>query len=74
MFLEKPILTRLEPLKYIAQRATLGIKLHVPLIKLIKKDQVCYSAAPSTTNQKYNPKDIYKGYKVARRVLIGIQY
>ena len=51
MFLEKPILTRREPLKYTAQRATLRIKLHIPLIKLIKKDQVCYSAAPSTTNQ-----------------------
>ena len=33
------------------QRATLRIKLHIPLIKLIKKDQVCYSAGPSTTNQ-----------------------
>ena len=43
----KTILTRREPLK----RATLRIKLHIPLIKLIKKDQVCYSAAPSTTNQ-----------------------
>ena len=50
------------------------IKLHIPLIKLIKKDQVCYSAAPSTTNQNATPKDIYKGYKVARKVLIGIQY
>ena len=38
---------RREPL----QRATLRIKLHIPLIKLIYKDQVCYSAAPSTTNQ-----------------------
>ena len=38
---------KLDPLK----RATLRIKLHIPLIKLIKKDQVCYSAAPSTTNQ-----------------------
>ena len=47
MFLTKPILTRREPLK----RATLRIKLHIPLIKLIKKDHVCYSAAPSTTNQ-----------------------
>ena len=50
MFLEKPILTRREPLKP-TQRATLRIKLEIPLIKLIKKDQVCYSAAPSTTNQ-----------------------
>ena len=47
MFLTKHILTRREPLK----RATPRIKLHIPLIKLIKKDQVCYSAAPSTTNQ-----------------------
>src|SRR6185369_8604423 len=47
MFLTKPFITRRGPLK----RATLRIKLHIPLIKLIKKDQVCYSAAPSTTNQ-----------------------
>src|SRR6185437_12361975 len=47
MFLTKHILTRREPLKW----ATPRIKLHIPLIKLIKKDQVCYSAAPSTTNQ-----------------------
>src|SRR6185369_1324007 len=47
MFLTKPILTRREPLK----RATLRIKLHIPLIKLIKKDQVCYSAVPSTTTK-----------------------
>ena len=51
MFLIKHILTRHEPLKHGAQRATPRIKLHIPLIKLIKKDQVCYSAAPSTTNQ-----------------------
>ena len=42
---------RREPPKHGAQRATPKIKLHKPLIKLIKKDQVCYSAAPSTTNQ-----------------------
>ena len=41
---------RREPLKP-TQRATLRIKSHKPLIKLIKKDQVCYSEAPSTTNQ-----------------------
>ena len=35
---------------------------------------MCYSAAPSTTNQNATPKDIYKGYKVARKVLIGIHY
>ena len=73
MFLTKHILTRREPLKYTAQRATLRIKLHIPLIKLIKKDKVCYSAAPSTTNQNAI-QGIYKGYKVARKVLIGIQY
>ena len=43
MFLTKHILTRREPLKYTAQRATLRIKLLIPLIKLIKKNQVCYS-------------------------------
>ena len=69
MFLAKPILTRREPLK----RATLRIELHILLIKLIKKDQVCYSAAPSTTNQNATQR-IYKGYKVARKVIIGIQY
>ena len=47
MFLKNQFLTRHEPLK----RATPRIKLHIPLIKLIKKDQVCDSAAPSTTNQ-----------------------
>ena len=30
---------------------------------------MCYSAAPSTTNQNASPKDIYKGYKVARKSL-----
>ena len=30
---------------------------------------MCYSAAPSTTNQNATPKDIYKGYKVARKSL-----
>ena len=61
---------RREPLK----RATLRIKLHIPLIKLIKKrDQVCYSVAPSTTNQDAT-QGIYIGYKVARKILIGIQY
>ena len=69
MFVEKLILMRREPLK----RGTPIIKLRIPLIKLIKKDQVCYSAAPSTTNQNAT-QGIYKGYKVARRVLIGIQY
>ena len=47
MFLTKYILTRREPLKW----ATPRIKLHIPLIKLTKKDQVCYNAVPSTTNQ-----------------------
>ena len=39
---------------------------------------MCYSTAPSTTNQNVTPKDIYKGYKVARKSLqaysIKIQY
>ena len=35
---------------------------------------MCYSAAPSTTNQNATQGYIYKGYKVARKVLIGIQY
>ena len=59
MFLTKPILTRREPLK----RATLRIKLHIPLIKLIKKDQVCYSAAPSTTNQNATQRIYIKDIK-----------
>ena len=66
---------RREPLKHRSQRATPRIKLHIPLIKLIKKDQVCYSTAPSTTNQNATQGIyIYKGYKEARKVLIGIQY
>ena len=69
MFLTKPILTRREPLK----RATPRIKLHIPLIELIKQDQVCYSVEPSTTNQDATQR-IYIGYKVARKILIGIQY
>ena len=56
----KYILTRREPPKHEAQRATPRIKLHKSLIKLIKKDQVCYSAAPSTTNQNAT-QGIYKG-------------
>ena len=73
MFLTKHILMRREPPKHGAQRATPRIKLHIPLIKLIKKDKVCYGAAPSTTDQNAT-QGIYKGYKVARKVLIGIQY
>ena len=59
MFLTKPILTRREPLK----RATPRIKLHIPLINLIKKDQVCYSAATSTTNQNATQRIYIKGIK-----------
>ena len=59
------ILTRREPLK----RATPRIKLHISLIKLIKKDQVCYSTAPSTTNQNATQGYMYKGYEVARKSL-----
>ena len=51
MFLTKHILTGREPPKHEAQWATPRIKLHKPLIKLIKRTRVCYSAAPSTTNQ-----------------------
>ena len=51
MLLIKHILTRREPPKHEAHRATPIIQLHKTLIKLIKKDQVCDSAAPSTTNQ-----------------------
>ena len=57
-----------------AQRATPRIKLHKPLIKLIKKRTKCVIAQqPSTTNQNAT-QGIYKGYKVARKVLIGVQY
>src|SRR6185437_731126 len=59
MFLTKPMLTRCEPLK----QATLRTKLHIPLIKLIKKDQVCYSAAPSTTNQNATQRIYIKDIK-----------
>ena len=59
MFLTKHILTGCEPLK----RATPRIKLHIPLIKLIKKDQVCYSAAPSTTNQNATQRIYIKDIK-----------
>ena len=45
------------------QSATLRIKLHLPLIKLIKKDQVCYSAAPSTTNQNATQRIYIKDIK-----------
>ena len=61
---------RREPLK----RATLRIKLHITLIKLIKKDQVCYGTAPSTTNQNATPgiyiKDIkWLGYPYRHTIL-----
>src|SRR6185369_7240490 len=52
-------LTRREPLK----RATPRIKLHIPLIKLIKKNQVCYSTA-TYHNYQNATQGIYKGYKV----------
>ena len=58
MFLTKPILTRREPLK-----RALRIKLHIPLIKLIKKDQVCYSAASSTTIQNATQRIYIKDIK-----------
>ena len=59
MFLTKTNLTRREPLK----RATLRINLHIPLIKLNKKDQVCYSAAPSITNQNATQRIYIKDIK-----------
>ena len=62
VYKKNQFLTRREPLK----RATPRIKLHIPSIKLIKKDQVCYSVAPSTTNQNAT-QGIYKGYEVARK-------
>ena len=50
MFLTNPILTRSEPLKpHTVPLSELNSR--KPLINLIKKDHVCYSAAPSTTNQ-----------------------
>ena len=58
----KRILTRREPLKP-TQRATLRIKLHIPLIKLIKEDQVCYSVAPRTTNQNATQRIYIKDIK-----------
>src|SRR6185312_10464828 len=51
--------TRREPL----QRATLRIKLHIPLIKLIKRTIMCYSAAPSTTNQNATQRIYIKDIK-----------
>ena len=57
--IKNQFLTRREPLK----RATPGIKLHIPLIKLIKMDQVCYSAAPSTTNQNATQRIYIKDIK-----------
>ena len=35
---------------------------------------MCESAASSTTNQNQPKGYIYKGYKLARKVIIGIQY
>ena len=63
MFLTKHILTRHEPLKHGALGATPRIKLHKPLINLIKKDQVCYSAAPSTTIQNATQRIYIKDIK-----------
>src|SRR6185503_7872869 len=63
MFLTKHILMGREPPKHEAQRATPRIKLHIPLIILIKKDQVCYSAAPSTTNQNATQRIYIKDIK-----------
>ena len=66
MFLEKKqFLTRREPLK----QATPRIKLHIPLIKLIKKRTKCVIARHLAQLTKMQPKGIYKGYKVARKSL-----
>ena len=54
MFLEKLILTRREPLK----RATPRIKLHKPLIKLIKKDHYVWERSNLAQLTKMQPKDI----------------
>ena len=64
------LLTRREPLK----RAIPRIKLHIPLIKLIKKDHYVWERSNLAQLTKMQPKGIYKGYRVARKVLIGIQY
>ena len=53
---------RREPLKP-TQRATPRIKLHKPLIKLIKKDHCVIAQQPSTTNPKCNPKAYKKDIK-----------
>ena len=37
--------------------------MYIPLIKLIKKDQLCYSAAPSTTNQNATQRTYIKDIK-----------
>ena len=60
-------LTRREPLK----RATPRIKLHILLIKLIKKDQVCYSVAPSTTNQNATQRIYIKDIKSLGKSLLA---
>ena len=58
MFLTKPILTRREPLK----RATLRIKLHTPLIKLIKRTK-CVIARHLAQLTKMQPKGYIKDIK-----------
>ena len=58
MFLTKTNLTRREPLK----RATLRIKLHIPLIKLIKKDK-CVIARHLAQLTKMQPKGHIKDIK-----------
>ena len=39
------------------------IKLHIPLIKLIKRTIMCYSVAPSTTNQNATQRIYIKDIK-----------
>ena len=56
------------------QRATFRIELHIPLINLNKKDQNVLKRSNLAQLTRMQPKGIYKGYKVAKKVLIGTQY
>ena len=59
MFLEKLILMRREPLK----RDTPKIKLHIPLIKLIKKDHYVWERNNLAQLTKMQPKGYIKDIK-----------
>ena len=71
---KKHVLRRRKPLKYRAERVTLRIKLHKTINNLIKKEQNVLKRSNLAQLTKMQPKGVYKGYKVARNVLIGIQY